>query len=93
MKRLNLNAKIKVKLTDLGKYIYCHQHAELDDLLRSRGFRGLERLLPEVDEDGCTEFQLWEFIKLYGPYIGMCKPNVIEGLDIYIDENDLHEDG
>lgn len=89
MMALNLNETIKVKLTDLGKEIYYHQHDQLDEYLRGRGFKGLERHFPAVDKDGYTSFQLWSFIELYGPHMGMEKPNVIEPLNIYIDEGDL----
>ena len=42
---------------------------------------------------GYTEFQLWNFIELYGQHIGMCKPNVIEPLDIVYCGNDkCHSD-
>ena len=46
----------------------------------------LQSSLPKVDENGYTEFQLWHFMELYGKHIGMCKPNVIEPLDIVIVE-------
>ena len=42
----------------------------------------LESSLPEVDENGYTEFQLWRFMELYGEHIGVCKKNVIEPLYI-----------
>ena len=77
---LNFNDAIKVKLTDHGKDIYYHQ---LDDLIKA-GVKLTPRM-PKVDADGYTEFQLWTFIQLYGQYIGMALPNVIEPIDIVID--------
>ena len=79
--KLNLNEKVKFKLTDLGKDIYYHQY---DDINSFR--EGMPTLfdpeMPEVDENGYTEMQLWCFIELYGKHIGMGKPNVIEPLEI-----------
>ena len=84
---LNLNDPIKVKLTDHGKDIYYHQF----DNLIERGAK-LTPKMPKVDADGYTKFQqLWEFIQLYGPHIGMTKPNVIEPIDIVIEGKNLKE--
>lgn len=83
---LNFNDTIKVKLTDRGKDIYYHQ---LDDLIEM-GVK-LTPKMPKVDADGYTEFQLWTFIQLYGQYIGMALPNVIEPIDIVIEGKNLKE--
>lgn len=82
---INLNDIIKVKLTPLGADIYYHQY---DDIHKNypEMRKHLVGKLPEVDKDGYTKFQLHEFISLYGEHIGMCKPNVIEPLDIVIDD-------
>lgn len=77
--KINLNERIKVKLTPLGAEIYYKQY---DELNKNAGKTVLEPRMPEIDKDGYTEFQLWHFIELYGEHIGMCKPNVIEPLDI-----------
>ena len=74
MTRINLNERIKVRLTDLGKDIYYHQ---FDDLNERAGRCVCKPEYPKTDEDGYTEFQLWVFIELYGKHIGMAKPNVI----------------
>ena len=79
--RINLNEIIKVKLTDLGKDIYYHQ---FDDLTERFGTKYEPSPLKE-DEDGYAKFQLWCFIELYGPHIGMIKPNVVEPLEIIYD--------
>lgn len=77
--RLNLNESVKVKLTDLGKDIYYHQY---DRVNSSYGKQICEPKMPKMDEDGYTSFQLWRFMELYGNYMGICKPNVIEPLEI-----------
>lgn len=91
MKKISLNDFIKVKLTDYGKGIYFHRTDDLVakyPLLRNR----LKPRFPEVDENGFTEFQLWDFIQLYGPHIYMGGENVIEDIMIYIDEKYLEEE-
>lgn len=76
---VNLNDTVKVKLTDVGKHIYYHQY---DDLNQHVGRIICEPTFPDVDAEGYTSFQLWDFIRLYGGYIGMARRNVIEPLDI-----------
>ena len=83
--KINLNDRIKVKLTPLGAEIYYHQY---DDIHKDypKMKKHLQSSLPKVDENGYTEFQLWHFMELYGKHIGMCKPNVISPLDIVVSE-------
>ena len=83
--KINLNDRIKVKLTPLGAEIYYHQY---DDIHKDypKMKKHLQSSLPKVDENGYTEFQLWHFMELYGEHIGMCKKNVISPLDIIIVE-------
>ena len=78
---MNLNDWVKVKLTDLGKEIYYHQY---DDILKvnPNASKIITPNFPKVDEEGYTQFMLWEFIHIYGNYISMTKPNVIEPLEI-----------
>lgn len=85
---LNLNDNIKVKLTDLGKDIYYHQYD------RTNKFVGKEICkpsFPKEDENGYTEFQLWCFMELYGPHMGMTLPNVIQPLDLIIEPERIIE--
>ena len=89
MKKLNLNSPIRVKLTDYGEYIYYHRFDECNKFIEQNGGVPLAPYYPEKDDEGLTEFQLWKFIELYGPYIHMGAKNVIEPLNIYIDEYDL----
>ena len=77
--RINLNDWIKVKLTDYGKDIYYHRY---DDVNRSYGRVICKPNFPKVDKDGYTRFQLWQFMELYGPYIGMMHENVIDPIEI-----------
>ena len=69
---INLNDNVRFKLTDLGREIYYHTWPEY----------------PEEDADGYASMQLWEFVELYGPHIGMAKQNVIEPLNLIVDVPD-----
>ena len=91
MYKIYLNDTVKVKLNDFGKDIYYHRFDDLIATMNKKGIKPIERRFPKVDEDGYTKFQLWCFIELYGPYIGMCKPNFLEDLNIYFDE--IEEEG
>ncbi len=77
--KINLNESVKVKLTDLGKEIFYHQY---DKINKAVGREVCKPRYPTEDENGYTKFQLWCFIQLYGEYIGIALPNVIEPLEI-----------
>ena len=77
--RINLNEPIKVKLTDWGKEIYYHQYDRTNQIA---GREICKPKFPKEDENGYTEFQLWHFIELYGEYMVVTLPNVIEPLEI-----------
>ena len=79
IQKINLNETIKAKLTPYGAEIY---YKQFDEVNKQCGREICKPHMPRIDKDGYTEFQLWHFIELYGQHIGMCKPNVIEPLDI-----------
>ena len=87
IRKINLNEIIKVKLTPYGAEIY---YKQFDELNKQRGREICKPHMPRIDKDGYTEFQLWHFIELYGQHIGMCKPNVIEPLEIVYCGNDKY---
>lgn len=91
--KLNLNDEVRVKLTDLGKYVYYHRFDKLHKLLKARGVSLLEPQMPRVDPDGFTTMQLWSFIELYGNHIGMAKPKVIDPISIFIELEENEENG
>ena len=84
LRRLNLNEKIKVKLTDLGRDIYYHRY---DRLIEAN--INIKPSFPKEDKNGFSTFQLWDFMNIYGSYIGMCLPNVTEDLYLYVEEESL----
>lgn len=79
MQKINLNEIIKVKLTPYGAEIY---YKQFDELNKECGREICKPKMPMIDKEGYTEFQLWNFIELYGQHIGICKQNVIKPLDI-----------
>lgn len=79
MVAINLNEVVKVKLTDYGKEIYYHRFDKVNELA---GREVCKPSFPKADADGYSRFQLWDFIHLYGSYIGMAQKNVIEPLEI-----------
>lgn len=88
--RINLNDYIKVKLTDLGKTIYYHRFDEINETIKNFGGKPIVPSL-NIDLAGKTRFQLWDFIALYGDYIGMAKPNVIEPLELELEDTEYTE--
>lgn len=89
MKKFIINDMVKVKLTPHGVDIFYHQFDELNKQIVAHGGKPLEPMMPRIDNDGFTEFQLWHFIQLYGAHIGMCKEDVVSDISIYIDDKDL----
>lgn len=88
MKSINLNDTVKVKLTDHGKDIFYHQYDELNESL---GKQLISPCFPRVDEEGFTKMQLWQLMKLYGPYIDLGKENPFEQLRIYFEDGVLQD--
>lgn len=91
MKQLNLNCIIKVKLTDHGKDIFYHQYDELNKWIMARGEDPIKPNFPDVDSDGYSQFQLWDFMHVYGECMRLTAPEVIQPLNIYINDDDLEE--
>lgn len=91
MKKINLNSIVKVKLNDRGKDIYYHRFNDINRFIKSRGAKPLDPGYPVVDEDGFSEFQLWNFIHIYGEYMMIGAPNITKDLNIYINDEDLDD--
>lgn len=83
--RHNVNDKIKVKLTEYGKSILEHEVVNTMTMLKNLRFDDYFPY-PE-DENGYTEFQLWNFMRLFGSYFHIGCPLIIERNEIiFIDE-------
>lgn len=93
MVKLNLNSKVKFKLTPIGAEIYYNQFEYINKILLQKGLKPFEKKMPNVDKNGFTEMQLHQFIDLYGRHIGVGKPNVIDDISLYIDEKELKKVG
>lgn len=89
MKKLNLNSTIGFRLNDRGKDIYYHKYDDLNKYIMSQGGEPLERRYPDVDENGISWFQLWQFMDIFGNHTGLGKPEFWKELSIYIKEEDL----
>lgn len=85
-KKINWNDTIKVKLTEYGQDIYYHHY---DDAI-AMGAK-IKRHYCKTDDKGFSELQLWAFMEIFGPYIGMTCPNVVEDNHFYIEESILEE--
>lgn len=80
---ISLNARIKVKLTDPGREIYRQRFADINEWAGREVFPE-EAMTAKVDRNGYSEFQLWDFMNIFGPYIGIGRPNVIEPVEIKV---------
>ncbi len=87
--KINLNDKIKVKLTEYGQQIY---YQKLEDLNKTAGRKIVKPSFREKDADGYSEFQMHDFMNIYGEYMHCCAPNVIDPIKI-ICENELYRKG
>lgn len=77
--KINLNDFIKVKLTETGKEIFNHRFDELNEKLKKEAYKNIPL---EEDENGYTEFQLWDFMQIYGSYMYFAGPTVIDPFEI-----------
>lgn len=79
--KINLNDFIKVKLTETGKEIFNHRFDELNKKYR-HGMEIYKNIPLKEDENRYTEFQLWDFMQIYGHYMYMADPSVIDPIEI-----------
>ena len=86
MEKINLNEKIKVKLTPYGAEIFYHQ---FDDINEQYGRQVIKPHMPMIDKDGYTEFALHDFMNLYGKYMSVCQKNVIDPIEIETVDDEL----
>lgn len=82
----NINDRIKVKLTCHGKAILEHEVADTMNMLKNLNFSDDYFPYPE-DEDGYIEFQLWNFMRIFGSHFHVgCFPIIEHNEIIFIDE-------
>ena len=92
LKTLNLNADVKVKLTEIGRRAY-HKHQQtLVDIGYSTSKEIADIMLAPLpeDENGYVTLQLWELMMFFGSktYLG-CQP--MFDMNVLIDEKELEE--
>jgi len=63
--KFNINDKVRVKLTDIGRSVYREHYAVLDSML------GKERRVIPEDAEGFSEWQLWRLMSIFGSRIRM----------------------
>ena len=80
--KFNINDKIKVKLTSLGKRVYLEYIEECNKRLPEKCPK---MLTAPCDNQGYNTFQLWEFMYIFGGYFRI-------GLDLPIETDIILED-
>lgn len=76
----NINDKIKVKLTEHGRSIM--EKDVTDTLGRLKGFNISDYSPYHTDDKGYTEFQLWNFMRIFGPHFWNGCPQILENNEI-----------
>ena len=62
--KLNINDRIKVKLTVRGERVHFDHYYQW-----LKNIRSLEDCMPKPDKEGYTEYQLWEFANIFGEHL------------------------
>jgi ribosomal protein L5 len=93
MKNINLNADVKVRLTDLGRKKYKEYYQELINYSHpSKEVRDYMLTPKEEDSDGYCTFAIWELMQFFGKHIYLgCKP--LFDMNILINEKDIENNG
>ena len=84
MLKFNINNYIYFKPTEYAKSIYFNHHSEV-------GKFGTVHKILNVNAKGFSKLQGWEFMKVFGDYMTLGGKPVIEGCEIYIEEDKLEE--
>ena len=98
MKKINLNSFIYVKLTDYGRQVYIDYHENIIsqatvDSYKKRYVEIAKRVLEEnTNSNGYSEFQLHEFMNIFGSHMYTGSENVVENVSFYIKDSDIEEE-
>lgn len=68
---VNVNDRVKVKLTETGKQIHRAGHEKLMKELPIK--IRYPYIPPKEDEEGYAVFQMWWLMNLFGPYMSVCE--------------------
>lgn len=77
--KVNLNAGIKIKLTPTGASILKDHYEKLLDASDAK-----DRIEKMTDAEGLTNIRLWEFMRIFGPYMNL---GIV---DVPFEENAFH---
>ena len=81
----NINDKIKVKLTKYGNSIMEKDVTNTLGMLKNFNYK--DYFPYHTDEDGYTEFQLWDFMRIFGSHFHVGCQQIMEHNEIiFIDE-------
>ena len=64
--KVNINERVKVKLTQKGINVLKENHNRMNDRLIHIGDGGLGEFVLETDSEGYTHFQLWDLMSAFG---------------------------
>ena len=78
--KFNINDNVKVKLSQAGFDILRGEHEKLRKAVPMLG----EFKPPTVDDDGYTQFQLWNLMEVFGKYFYMSNSNYPFQMEIEI---------
>ena len=84
-RRWNLNDRIKVKLTGVGVKVHFDHFNAVNKISRKEIIKP-EHCMPKIDEHGYTEYQLWDFMNIFGEHMHMGAPNVIDPIELTLVE-------
>lgn len=79
---MNINDKIKVKLTEHGRSIL--EKDVTDTLGRLKGFNISDYSPYHTDDEGYTEFRLWDFMRIFGSHFWNGCPQILEHNEIVL---------
>ena len=77
--KLNINDRIKVRLKTAGEKIHFDYYYKY-----LQNTRPLKECLPKEDEEGYTQYQIWEFAQIFGEHLYNGAEQVIKDNEIVI---------
>ena len=66
--KININDVVKVRLTEYGRKIHRGNHQKFWSML---GKCDVKYFPPEEDENGWSEWQLWDLMNEFGKHVGL----------------------
>lgn len=78
----NLNDRIKVKLNKWGFEIWKNDH-ERHNFIASETFETIKQRY--TDDKGYSEFQTWDFMRIFGQHFTMGFNQPLEDMNVFVD--------